>query len=112
MRKVSLVLVAVLLLSTGSMFAADSKKEAEPSKTISKQIGEILSNNYLNDTYDGAFAQVLFMLNDSGEIVVISVDTKKEALEGFIKSTLNYKKIDFKQIEEGKKYTVSVRIAS
>ena len=55
---------------------------------------------------------MLFMLNDKKEIVVLSVDTDKEDLEGFIKSRLNYKQVDLSNFEQGKKYTVSVRVAS
>lgn len=114
MRKVSLMLVAALLLSTGSIFANDSKKGEEPSKAqnLSEQIGDFLYNNDFDEKYKGHTAQVLFMLNDDKEIIVLSVETDKEDLEGFIKNRLNYKQVDFSNYEEGKKYTVSVRVAS
>ena len=114
MRKVSLMLVAALLLSTGSIFANDAKTEVKSSKTqnLSEQIGNFLNNNNFNEEYCGNEAQVLFMLNDDKEIVVLSVDTETEDLEGFIKSRLNYKQVDITTYEVGKKYTVSVRIAS
>ncbi|MFK7813969.1 MAG: hypothetical protein AB8B59_15845 [Maribacter sp.] len=114
MRKVSLMLVAALLLSTGSIFANDSKKVAEPAKTqnLSEQIGNFLKSNDFDEKYEGHSAQVLFMLNDNKEIVVLSVETDKQNLEGFIKSRLNYKQVDLNNYEEGKKYTVSVRVAS
>ena len=108
------MLVAALLLSTGSIFANDSKKDAKPSKTenLSQQIGELLNNNNLKENHQGQEAQVLFMLNSDKEIVVLSVDTETEDLEGFIKARLNYKAVAINEYEEGKKYTVSVRVAS
>jgi hypothetical protein len=114
MRKVSLMLVAALLLSTGSIFANDSKKDAKPSKTqnLSEQIGEFLNSNYLHENSQGHEAQVLFMLNSDKEIVVLSVITDERDLEWFIKSRLNYKEVAVSEYEEGKKYTVSIRIAS
>ncbi len=114
MRKISLMLVAALLLSTGSIFANDLKKDVEPSKTenLSKQIGEFLNSNNLNEANQGHEAQVLFMLNSDKEIVVLSVETDQEDLEGFIKGRLNYQEVAISEYEEGKKYTVSVRIAS
>jgi ribosomal protein L7Ae-like RNA K-turn-binding protein len=114
MRKVSLMLVAALLLSTGSIFANDSKKDAEPSKTqnLSKQIGEFLDSNNLTENHLGEEAQVLFMLNSEKEIVVLSVDTDREDIEGFIKGRLNYQEVEVKNYKEGKQYTISVRIAS
>lgn len=114
MRKVSLMLVAALLLSTSSIFANDSKKGVKPTKSqnLSEQIGDYLSDNNFDEKHQGHEAQVLFMLNDDKQIIVLSVDTDKEELEGFIKSRLNYKKVDLNNYEGGKKYTVSVRIAS
>lgn len=114
MKKVSVLLVAALLLSTGSMFANDSKKGVEPTKdqNLSEQIGKFLNTNNLTENELGHSAQVLFMLNSDKEIVVLSVDTDEERLEGFIKNRLNYKEVDIASYEEGKKYTVSVRIAS
>jgi len=114
MRKVSLMLVAALLLSTGSIFANDSKKDAKPSKTqnLSEQIGEFLASNYLQENNLGHEAQVLFMLNSDKEIIVLSIATDQEDLEYFIKSRLNYHKVAISEYEEGKKYTVSIRIAS
>jgi len=114
MKKVSVMLVAALLLSTGGLFANDSKKGVKPSKSqnLSEQIGNYLNNNDFDEKYQGHSAQVLFILNDDKEIVVLSVNTDKEYLESFIKSRLNYKVVDLNDYEEGKKYTVSVRVAS
>ncbi len=112
MRKISLVLVAAMLLSVGGVFANDSRKGMEPSKDLSAQIEKLLHNNDFNDTYVGSTAQVLFVLNSDKEIVVLSIDTDQDGLEGFIKNRLNYKQVNFDDYEKGKKYTVSVRIAS
>ncbi len=111
MRKISLVLVAAMLLSVGSVFANDSKKGAEPSKNLSTQIVKLLDDNDFNENFVGATAQVLFTLNGDKEIVVLSIDTDQDGLEGFIKNKLNYKQVNFTEYEKGKKYTVSVRIA-
>jgi len=114
MKKVSLMLVAALLLSTGSVFANGPKKDAKASKkeNLTEQITEILNSNNFNEKHQGHEAQVLFMLNSDQEIVVLSVDTEEEAFEGFIKSRLNYQEVDMSNFEDGKKYTVAVRIAS
>lgn len=112
MRKISFVLVAAMLLSVSSAFANnDPIKKDKPSKSLSEQIRQILDNNEFTENEDGARAQVLFMLNDDKEIVVLSVDADENSpLEGFIKSKLNYRQVDLAEYEEGKKYTVSVRV--
>ncbi len=110
MRKLSVVLVAAMLLTAGNIFANDSKKEVKPSKTLSAQISQLLKINSFGATYDGAQAQVLFTLNNDKEIVVLSVDTDEERLKSFITAKLNYKEVVLDNFEAGKNYTVSVRI--
>ncbi len=114
MKKVSLVLVAAMLLSAGSIFANNVKKgvKAPKAQNLSEQISSILNNNNLTEYHLGQEAEVLFMLNSDKEIVVLSVDTDKEDMEKFIKSKLNYQEVALDNYKEGKKYTVAVRIAS
>jgi len=111
MRKISLVLVAAMLLFTGSILANDVK-DNDPTKSLSAQISEILDNNDFTDDVVDQSAQVRFTLNNQGEIVVMSVDTDNSKLESFVKARLNYKKVEVDNLEEGKLFTVSVRIAS
>lgn len=112
MRKISFVLIAAMLLTAGSSFANNTPtKKEDPTKSLTAQIGEILNNNNFTENDEGQRAQVLFMLNNDKEIVVLSVDTEENSsLEGFIKSKLNYQEVDLASYEEGKKYTVSVRV--
>jgi hypothetical protein len=111
MRKLSLVFVAAMLLTTGNILANDSVK-TDPTKKLSAQIGELLANNYLTDNQVNLTAQVRFTLNNAGEIVVISVDTDNERLEFFVKSKLNYQKVEVNGSKEGKMYTVPIRIVA
>jgi len=106
MRKISLVLVAALLLTTGNVLANDYKPENSVKK-LSTQIHKMLKENSF-DISDDLTANVRFTINDEGEIVVLSVSTTNETLEGFVKGRLNYKKVD--NAQEGKIYTVPVRI--
>ncbi|WP_047246006.1 hypothetical protein [Maribacter thermophilus] len=111
MRKLSLIFVAAMLLSTGNILASDIDG-VKPSKSLSTQITKLLEDNSFTDEETDLTAQVRFTLNSEGEIVVLSVDTDYTDLERFVKSRLNYKKVDVSKVEEGKLYTVPVRIAS
>lgn len=111
MRKLSLVIVAAMLLSTGNILASDIDG-VKSSKSLSTQITKLLEDNSFTDEETDLIAQVRFTLNEEGEIVVLSVDTDHTDLERFVKSRLNYKKVDVSKVEEGKLYTVPVRIAS
>ncbi|MGB3144973.1 MAG: hypothetical protein WBB24_12770 [Maribacter sp.] len=109
MRKLSLTLVAAMLLAAGSLKANDNTNVG-PVKSLSSQIGVLLSGNNFNVDEVGLTAQVRFTLNSDGEIVVLSVDTKEGQLESFVKNKLNYKKVEMEKVEEGKIYTIPVTI--
>jgi hypothetical protein len=111
MRKLSLVFVAAMLLATGNVLANDTEG-VKPTKSLSTQISKMLSDNSFSEKENDLTAQVRFTLNSEGEIVVLSVDTAYTRLEGFVKSRLNYKKVDISTIEEGKLYTIPVRISA
>ena len=106
MRKISLVVVASLLLTTGSIFANDKNPE-NSGQELSNQIQKMLIDNRF-DVANDLTANVRFTINSDGEIVVLSVTTADKVLEGFVKGRLNYKKV--KNATEGKVYTVPVRI--
>lgn len=111
MRKLSLVFVAAMLLSVGNVFA-NEVNTVDPSKSLSAQIGQLLSDNALTQDEVAVTAQVRFTLNNEHQIVVLSVETKNTNLEGFIKAKLNYKKVALDTYKEGKVYTVPVRVVS
>lgn len=100
-----------MVLVSGNLLATETNPE-DPTKKLSTQIHELLENNSFEIEDEEMFAQVRFTLNREGEIVVLSVETEDVALEGFVKGRLNYKKVDFDYITEGKMYTVSVRITA
>lgn len=109
MRKLPVVLAAALLLTAGNLFANDSKT-IDPKKDLANQIGQLLDKNSFVLSDHDLTAEVLFTLNSKKEIVVISVDTEDEDLERFVKSRLNYQTVELASGEEGKMYTVPVRI--
>lgn len=111
MKKISLVLVAAALLVSGNLLASTTDN-SDPQKNLSTQIWELLNeNNLAVDNYD-LTGQVLFTVNSEGEIVVISVDTNDKDLESFVKSKLNYKKVELEEVIQGKLYKLPVRVTA
>ncbi len=111
MRKQSLVLVAAMLLSSASIFA-NNVTDNDPTNSLSAQISEMLSDNAFTDEDMDLSAQVRFTLNSEGEIVILSVDTESDKFESFVKNKLNYQVVQENDVEEGKMFTVSVRLKS
>ena len=114
MKKISLLLIAAMLLSFGNVFANQpssvSNSKVDPEKKMTIQIGEMLSeNSFIHQGYD-LLAQVRFTLNKEGEIVVLSVATEDERLEAFVKSRLNYQKVSLTGYEEGEIFAMQVRV--
>jgi len=110
MKKISLVLVAAAMFAVGSVSANNNAEPVNPTKKLSAQIHKMLESNSFNVDED-LIADVQFTINKEGEIVVLSVDTSDDSLEGFVKGRLNYQKVDFSNFKEGRTYTVPVRIA-
>ena len=108
MRKIS-VICAVALMAFGT--ATSNVQPEETTKKLSTQIHKMLETNSF-DIVDDLTANVRFTINKEGEIVVLSVDTDDQDLEGFVKGRLNYQKVDITAFKEGKMYTVPVRIAA
>ncbi|HEA19370.1 hypothetical protein LCGC14_1813070 [marine sediment metagenome] len=109
MRKLSLVFVAAMLLSVGSVFANESSA-VDPSKSLSVQISQLLKSNTLTQNEVELTAQVRFTLNKEHQIVVLSVVTENPIIAEFVKAKLNYKNVDLNDYKEGKMYTFPVRI--
>lgn len=111
MKKLSLLVLVAVLLSSGSLFAKDYDKN-NPTKSLKDQIWKILSDNNLEVDHYDVTAKILFTLNDSGEIEVISVDTKNADLEIFVKGKLNHRKVEVQEIVEGKVYKLPLRVTA
>ena len=119
MKKVSLLIVAVALLLTGNVFAADvdpcseNLRFLEPTPVkISAQIKQLLKerSGFNLGTENEMEAVVRFTVNNESEIVVLSVNTADERLENFVKARLNYEKVADQSLEEGKIYAVPIRM--
>lgn len=108
MKKTIFAIFAALLF-VGNVFAVEPT--ANPTKKLSNQIQKMLDENSF-DVVDDLTADVRFTVNKEGEIVVLSIETDSYELEGFVKGRLNYRKVELSQVEEGKIYTVPVRITA
>ncbi|MFS4416765.1 hypothetical protein [Maribacter sp. 2307ULW6-5] len=109
MKKMRVLALGLMLLFSAGSFA--NANFPSPDGTLSEQIAKLLSQNPFSELKKEVTAQVRFTLNREGEIVVLSVTSDQEDMAAFVKSRLNYQKVVIAQVEEGKLYTVPVRIA-
>ena len=108
MKKISLVVVASMLLVSGNLFANDPIPN-DPTQSLNSQIANILEHNNFALDKD-ITAKVEFTVNQDQEIVILDVETKHAILKRFLKNRLNHRKIKLEGVEEGAKYVVPVRL--
>lgn len=113
MRKIKTVSTVLALFAVMSVFANKGKKKvANESNNLSGQIYEMLKDNQFNLESHDLTAEVRFIINENNELVVLSVETNDEILEGFVKSRLNYQKVGSSAVVPGRVYEVPVRITA
>lgn len=106
MRKIKLLAVA-LVIGTASLFAATV--EEVPSEEIRSQIVKLLQTpDFGIDTE--MTVNISFTFSSEGEVVVLSVDSKRRNVLNYIRHNLNYKKIQ-NPGEKDKLYTMPLKIA-
>lgn len=109
MRKISMVLVAAMLLSSGSIFA-NSNDGSDPAQELKKEVKKLLNGFYEMQSDDNFKATVLFTVNKEKEIVVLSVYSEDLQFKDFVKNQLNYHKIKTNEIVEGRRYSIPVEV--
>lgn len=86
-------LVLALAITFSTVLSASTNPTNEKPLVLETEIGTLLEKPEFKITND-LLAKVTFVLNKNNEIVVLSVLTDNSQLENFIKSRLNYKKIE------------------
>ncbi|WP_378183765.1 hypothetical protein [Aquimarina sp. SS2-1] len=108
MKKFNVMLLAAAFAISSSIATASTTTK-EPQVNFTKEIKELLKKPSFK-VEDEIEASVTFTVNNEGEIVVLSVDSDSDIVKGFIKSRLNYQKIETKLDTGIKFYTVPVRV--
>lgn len=93
MKKLSVLLVAIMLLSALNLGAHDPGNP-ESLKNLSLQIKELLKDNPINVDHWDKTARIFFRLNSDNEIVVVNVKSKSSDLVSFINTKLNDQRIE------------------
>ncbi|MEW7280830.1 hypothetical protein ABW636_19745 [Aquimarina sp. 2201CG1-2-11] len=107
MKKLNVLLLAVAF-AVGSIASAGTNP-TKIENALNKEIKTLLKKPSFKIEKE-LIAYVTFTLNSKGEIVVLSVDSKSETLDTFIKSRLNYKKVGAQYDFEAKVFRMPVRI--
>ena len=107
--------IAILAISIASVLPASANTNTEPTtkeaKTILRtEIVSLLGNHEFNLKNKTLETQISVMLNNDNELIVIGIKTNDNSISSFVKTRLNYKKIDAKGIKKGTIYRLPLKI--
>jgi hypothetical protein len=110
MRKLKSI-ITILAISLSTIYAVNAT-EVNPSKTkvLRTEIVSILGSKISIELNKSSTAEISFIINNQNEIVIISVDSNINKLNTFIKSKLNYKKVDVRGTIKGEIYKIPLTI--
>ena len=107
MKKLAIVFLVAVLTSV-STFSNNNDDVKEIDLKLRKKIIELLGN-YKGNLDSNIKTTVDFIINKKGEIIVVSVDSKKPNVTSFIKNRLNYQIASIEKLEILKTYRVPVK---
>jgi len=103
--------LVLLLALTFSLSLVNAAAEVEPTGTLTSLIKQELSQSAIDfQKHDGETLHIKFMINEAQELIVVS--TSNEAIDGKVKSSLNYDKIESTSLVPFQVYAVKVTLKS
>ena len=82
----------------------------DPKTDLKNAIAVLLENPTIPLDNSETTALLTFTLNKKGELVVLDVDCANEFVTNYVKSRLNYQKLDIEMAAYGTPYTIQLRI--
>ncbi len=109
MKKLSLFILAFALFTIQATAAITGP--VKPNTALRADLVELIGTECTFELdKDVCTAEVLFTVNSNGEVIVISVNSPNPHAEAYIKSKINYKKVNHKVKKEGELYLLPIRI--
>ena len=84
--------------------------DTEISKQLHNQIVKLLGDTTDITLVNVIKTEVVFTLNVKSEIVILSVDSQNQVIDGFVKNKLNYKKVTVTALNQGQVYHLPLTI--
>lgn len=106
----SIITVIAICLVTSLSANNTDNNPAKTNQKLRSEIVSILGSQVPLVLTNSTEAQVSFIVNEKNELVVISVDSESSEFNSFVKSKLNYKKINETGAKKGEIYKMPVKI--
>ncbi len=106
--KKTIIIVAMALLTLN---VSATENPVKPSESLRNEIVDLLGTSLTFDNYlyndpveDRIRVEVIFTVNNQGEVIILSTNGPNKSVERTIKKKLNYKKVDFRTTKKGEIY--------
>ncbi len=103
--------IAAFTLVFAINIASANEEPVKPSAQLRSELVALMgTNSSFELEADETTAEVIFTVNSSGEVIVISVMSDNPQAVKYIKSRINYKKVSHRTSKPGEMYLLPVRI--
>ena len=110
MKTLKLVITAFALVFTINIASAN-ENPVKPSTQLRSELVELIGTSSPYELLeDEATAEVIFTVNTSGEVIVISIISDNTNTVKHIKNRINYKKVSHRTSKPGEMYLMPVRV--
>ena len=105
------LLVLALGLFTISV-SATNLNPIKPTDDLRIEMVDLIGSSYMVDEMSNPeySAEVLFTVNSSKKLIILSVESENAELESILKRRLNYKKVNHKPTKPGEIYLLPVKM--
>lgn len=104
-------IITVFAISLSTVFSSIAAEKPNDTKDdLRSSIVSIIGSNIQFEVQENTTASISFIINNSNELVIISVDSELAELNSYLKGILNYKKIYAKGIKKGDIYRMPLKV--
>tara|TARA_Y100000034_G_scaffold137038_1_gene219200 strand:- start:138944 stop:139288 length:345 start_codon:yes stop_codon:yes gene_type:complete len=107
-------IIAIFAISFATVFSsyAEETPPIEKTQNLRSEIISMLGSQTPFALDESSKAEIVFTVTSQNEIVVLSVNSESADFNSYVKSRLNYKKVDTKGLKVRGQYTLPVRLKS
>jgi len=109
MKHVKLFILALGLFTLN--LSAANLNPVKPTDDLRFEMIDLIGSNFMDEMLEDEYeADVLFTVNGERELIILSVDSRNNELETYLKRKLNYKKVNHTPSKHGEIYLLPVKM--
>ena len=111
MKRLPILFMLAVLLSLNTVLAANpNSTEPKLAKAMVSQVYALLQENKIPDAIRGSMAEIRVAVDDGNYLRILSIETENEALEKFIRTSIDFEKLRKGSYEQGIVYRIPLEV--